>query len=165
MIPLNSLTNNQKAELRNAFTLIDGDSKDSLITTEDLVKLYKTLGLKQPSKAQLDIMVKGDDPLSKGINFAKFLNIMALQLLQLDDRTTIHNALKVFAEGSDVKDLIIDVETLKEACCSVQLGEIGSGDNRLSRTTFDELVQGFVKEQSNGKKLFLASNWLDAYID
>ncbi|EGV64771.1 Myosin type II regulatory light chain [Yamadazyma tenuis] len=165
MIPLNSLTNNQKTELRNAFTLIDGDSKDSLITKEDLVKLYKTLGIQPPRKADLEVMVATDDKTSKGLNFAQFSNIMAQQLSKLDDRTTIHNALQVFAEGSDINDLIIDVDTLKEACCSVQLGEIGSGDNRLSRATFDELVRGFVKEQSNGKKLFLASNWLDAYID
>lgn len=160
---LNSLTNNQKAELRNAFTLIDGDSKDSIITKDDLVKLYKTLGLEPPSADQLDIMIRSEG--DKGINFAQFLNIMAGQLLQLDDRTTIYNALKVFAEGSDVKDLIIDVDSLKEACCSVQLGDIGLGDHRLSRGTFDELVKGFTREQSNGKKLFLASNWLDAYID
>lgn len=161
MSALNSLTNNQKAELRNAFTLIDGESKDSVITKDDLAQVYKTLGIKAPTKKQIDLMLADE----KGVNFAQFLSIMAQQLLQLDDRTTIYNALKVFADGSDVKDLIIDVDVLKEACCSVQLGEIGSGDNRLSRQTFDNLVQGFVKEQSNGKKLFLASNWLDAYID
>lgn len=161
MSALNSLTNNQKAELRNAFTLIDGESKDSVITKDDLAQVYKTLGIKAPTKKQIDLMLADE----KGVNFAQFLSIMAQQLLQLDDRTTIYNALKVFADGSHVKDLIIDVDVLKEACCSVQLGEIGSGDNRLSRQTFDNLVQGFVKEQSNGKKLFLASNWLDAYID
>lgn len=164
MSALNTLTNNQKAELRNAFTLIDGESKDSIITKDDLVQLYKTLGMKVPTEKQLKLMIHNNND-SKGLNFAQFLNIMAQQLLQLDDRATIFNALKVFAEGSDVKDLIIDVDTLKEACCSVQLGDIGSGDNRLSRSTFDSLVEGFVKEQSNGKKLFLASNWLDAYID
>lgn len=164
MNPLNTLSNSQKSELRNAFTLIDGESKDAVLTKDDLVKLYKTLGIEVPTKKELELMMKTDDKEAKGLNFAQFLNIMATQLLQLDDRATIYNALKVFSEGADVNDLIIDVDTLKEACCSVQLGDIGSGDNRLSRATFDGLVQGFVKEQSDGKRLFLVSNWLDAYI-
>lgn len=90
---------------------------------------------------------------------------MAKELLQFEDRETIYNALKVFSDDKESKDLTIDVEALKEACCSVQLGEIGSGDHRLSRATFDKLVDGFVKEQVDGRKIFLASKWIDAYID
>ncbi|CAH6720551.1 myosin light chain 2 [[Candida] jaroonii] len=156
---LNSLSNNQKAQLRNAFTLIDGDSKDSKITKDDLINIHQTLGMKITSK-EADKMLDGDS-----INFAQFSNIMAEQLSVLDDRETIFNALKVFSEGSDVKDLIIDVEQLKESVCSTQLGDIGSGDHRLSRSTFDGLVKGFIKETSDGRKLFMASNWLDAYVD
>lgn len=168
MSALNTLSNNQKSQLRNAFTLIDGDSRDSLITKDDLIKLYSQLGIKAPTDEQLTSMLS-DSELGKGINFTQFLNIMAKEFLKFEDRMTIYNALKVFSEEVDPRkytdDLIIDVEYLKEACCSVQLGEIGLGDNRLSRLTFDKLVVGFVKVQTNGKKLFLASKWLDAYID
>lgn len=169
MLALNTLSNNQKSQLRNAFTLIDGDSRDSIITKQDLVNLYTTLGLEIPSDQQLTQMLAVDGGTDQGINFAQFLTIMAKEFLKVDDRMAIYKALKVFSEEGDPKkyseDLIIDVDELKEACCSVQLGEIGSGDHRLSRATFDRLVEGFVKEEMDGKRLFMASKWLDAYID
>lgn len=170
MLALNTLSNNQKAQLRNAFTLIDGESRDSFITKDDLVRLYGQLGAKVPTDEELKQMLSVDGKENtRGINFTQFLNIMAKEILQFEDRSTIYNALKVFAEEGDPRkyadDLIIDVETLKEACCLVQMGEIGSGDNRLLRATFDQMVSGFVKEQPDGKRLFLASKWLDAYID
>ncbi|ODV79157.1 uncharacterized protein CANTADRAFT_52263 [Suhomyces tanzawaensis NRRL Y-17324] len=169
MLALNTLSNNQKAQLRNAFTLIDGESRDSTITKQDLVNLYTQLGMAVPGDDQLTAMLTVEGGNGSGINFTQFLNIMAKEFLRFEDRMTIYNAMKVFAEAEDPKkyseDLIIDVENLKEACCSVQLGEIGSGDNRLSRATFDRMVEGFVKEQMDGRKLLLASKWLDAYID
>lgn len=165
MLALNTLSNNQKQQLRNAFTLVDGESRDSVITKTDLINLYQQLGLAVPNDEQLSSMLNNSD----GINFAQFLQIMAKELLVFEDRNTIYNALKLFAEDADYnrvsEDLIIDVERLKDACCSVQLGEIGSGDHRLTRQTFDGLVKGFVLEQTDGKKLFLAGKWLDAYID
>lgn len=165
MLALNTLSNNQKQQLRNAFTLIDGESRDSIITKTDLINLYQQLGLPVPLDVQLNGMLKN----SEGINFAQFLQTMAEELLVFEDRNTIYNALKLFAEEADYnrvsEELIIDVDRLKDACCSVQLGEIGSGDHRLTRQTFDELVKGFVLEQTDGKKLFLTGKWLDAYID
>lgn len=167
MLALNTLSNIQKAQLRNAFTLIDGDSRDSVITKSDLLNLYKTLELKVPSDQQLSAMlsVEGDSGKEPCVNFTQFLNIMAKELQKFDDRMTIHNALKVFSTDTQNHELVIEVERLKEACCSVQLGEIGSGDHRLSRSTFDTLVKGFVKQQADGRNLFLATKWLDAYID
>lgn len=173
MLALNTLSNNQKSQLRNAFTLIDGESRDSLITLDDLKNIYKTIGIDVPSNKDLISMLQIGDGESndseKGLNFTQFLNIIALEILKFDDRMTIYKSLKTFAEKDESRkdqgELIIDVDRLKEACCSVQLGEIGSGDHRLSRSTFDKLVKGFVKEQTNGKKLFLASKWMDAYVD
>lgn len=168
MLALNRLSNNQKTQLRNAFTLIDGESRDSVITKQDLINLYMTLGIKVPTDKQLDSMLTVDESSKekeKSINFTQFLNIMANELQQFDDRETIYGALKVFSDDKKSTDLMIDVETLKEACCSVQLGEIGTGDHRLSRPTFDKLVDGFIKEQIDGRKTFLASKWIDAYID
>ncbi|KAK6457969.1 uncharacterized protein RJT20DRAFT_125849 [Scheffersomyces xylosifermentans] len=173
MSALNTLSNSQKSQLRNAFTLIDGESRDSIITKDDLVKLYTTLGLNLPSDDQLSSMLslEGDDSNSKdaGINFTQFSNIMAKELSKLEDRSTIYNALKVFVDDDNgdarYDDLIINFDTIKEACCSVQLGDIGTGDHRLARSTFDKMVDGFVKEQMDGKKVFLASKWMDAYIN
>ncbi len=171
MLHLTTLSSTQKAQIRNTFTLIDGESRDSTITKDDLVKLYSTLGLPPPSESQLTEMltVDGQDKSQTGINFTQFLNIMAKELLKFEDQSIIYNALKVYLDKENLKtfkdELQIDVNKLKDACCSVQLGEIGSGDHRLSRAKFDKLVEGFVQEQMDGTQIFLASKWIDAYID
>lgn len=158
---LMTLTSEQKAQVRNAFTLIDSDSKDGEIACSDLISIHKTLGLEAPSQDTLDAMLAGKELIS----FVQFSQILAEELNKLDDRTTIANALLVFATDGNESSLVVDLDDLKEACCSVQLGEIGTGDHRLSRAAFDSLTKAFVKEQMDGKRLFYGSNWLDAYIE
>ncbi|PVH17089.1 uncharacterized protein CXQ87_004650 [Candidozyma duobushaemuli] len=160
MSHLSTLSNAQKVQIRNAFMLIDSDSKDSKITKSDLVNVHKTLGVPVPSDKQFDEMLGGEE----SVDFTKFSQIMAQEFSKIDDRTTIHNAIRVFAKGEETP-VQIDADKLKEACCSVQLGEIGSGDHRLSRSAFDKLTKGFVSEQMDGSKVFLAEKWLDAYIE
>lgn len=156
-----TLTSEQKAQARNAFTLIDSESKDGKISQADIINVHKTFGFEVPSQSTLDAMLAGNELIS----FAQYSQILAEELSKLDDRTTLANALKVFATEDSKDDLIIDLEELKEACCSVQLGEIGSGDHRLSRDAFDSLTKSFVKENLDGKRMFYASNWLEAYIE
>lgn len=156
-----TLSNEQKAQVRNAFTLIDSDSKDGKITLSDLTNVYKTLGIELPDESTLQSMLQGHELLS----FAQFSQTLAGELARIDDRTTLVNALKVFATEENQHNLIVDVDELKEACCSVQMGEIGSGDHRLLRRVFDDLTKGFVKEQMDGKRLFYGSNWIAAYIE
>ncbi|KAF3988319.1 hypothetical protein FT663_04075 [Candidozyma haemuli var. vulneris] len=161
MSHLSALSNAQKVQIRNAFLLIDSDSKDSKITTSDLVNVHKTLGVPVPSDKELKEMLGGDE----SVNFTQFSQIMAEEFSKVDDRTTISNAIKVFAKDPSQTPVQIDADKLKEACCSVQLGEIGSGDHRLSRSAFDKLTKGFVSEQMDGSKVFMAEKWLDAYIE
>ncbi|OBA19543.1 hypothetical protein METBIDRAFT_79554 [Metschnikowia bicuspidata var. bicuspidata NRRL YB-4993] len=161
MASLLSLSNEQKSQVRNAFTLIDSESKDGSISMSDLANIHKTLGLELPSTEVLESMLGGKELVS----FAQFSQIIAGELAKIDDRTTISNALRVFASEDAKSNLLIDVDELKEACCSVQLGDIGSGDHRLSRASFDSLVAGFVREQMDGKKVFNALNWISAYIE
>lgn len=156
-----TLSNEQKVQVRNAFTLIDSDSKDGKITLSDLQNVHKTLGIELPTEENLKLMLQGNDL----INFAQFSQIMAAELAKVDDKLTIVNALKIFTTDENKHNLVVDVDELKEACCSVQLGEIGSGDHRLARLVFDLLVSGFVKEQMDGKRLFYGSQWLSAYIE
>lgn len=163
MNALSTLSSRQKAQLRDAFTIIDGD-RDATITQEDLRALYATLALAPPSDAQLDAMVGG------GVNFTQYSSLMAAELAKMDARAVVASALQVFAAGgsgaaSGAADLVVDAAALKEACCAVQLGEIGLGDHRLSRAAFDALVAGFVREELDGKPVFLAGKWLDAYVD
>lgn len=156
-----TLSNEQKAQVRNAFTLIDSDSKDGKITLSDLTNVHKTLGIELPSEDTLKQMLGGQEL----ITFAQFSQTLASELAKLDDKTTIANALKVFTTDDNKHNLVVDLDELKEACCSVQMGDIGSGDHRLSRPVFDSLTKGFVKEQMDGKRLFYGANWIDAYIE
>lgn len=160
-MPLVTLSNEQKTQVRNAFTLIDSESKDGKITVSDLANVHKTLGLELPSTETLQSMLGGEELMS----FAQFSHVIAAELTKVDDKTTIVNALKVFTTDENKFSLIVDFDELKEACCSVQLGDIGSGDHRLSRHAFDLLTSGFVKEQMDGTKLFYGSNWIQAYIE
>lgn len=158
---LHTLTSQQKEQVRNAFTLIDSDSKDGSISYSDLAHVHKSLGLNCPSQEMLEQMLGGKEL----ITFGQFSQILAEEMNKLDDKTTIANALRYFATEDNKHSLVIDLDELKEACCSVQLGELGEGDHRLSRAAFDSLTKAFVKEQMDGKRLFYASNWLDAYIE
>ncbi|CAI5759755.1 unnamed protein product [Candida verbasci] len=160
---MNSLSNVQKQQIRNAFTLIDGESRDKIVTKDDLKKLYSTLNLRTPGEAQLSEMFNNKE----GLDFNEFSNMMSQEMSAVDDKSIIHNALKVFSDKGNLKtfkdEIQIDISVLKDACCSVQLGEIGSGDNRLSRSTFDKLTNNFIQTTHDGKQIFLASKWLDAY--
>ncbi|QRG37520.1 hypothetical protein FDK38_001896 [Candidozyma auris] len=160
MSHLSTLSNAQKVQIRNAFLLIDSDSKDSVISKSDLVNVHKTLGVPVPPDSELKEMLGGEE----SVNFTKFSQIMASEFSKIDDRTTISNALQVFAKKGSTPAQV-DADKLKEACCSVQLGEIGSGDHRLSRAAFDKLTKSFVSEQMDGSKIFMAEKWLDAYIE
>lgn len=160
-MPLVTLSNEQKTQVRNAFTLIDSESKDGKISVADLANVHKTLGLELPSAETLQAMLGGDELMT----FAQFSHVIAAELAKVDDKTTIANALKVFASEDNKFSLEVDYDRLKEACCSVQLGDIGAGDNRLSRAAFDLLTDGFVKEQMDGSRLFYGSNWILAYIE
>ena len=163
MLALRTLTPAQKTQLRNAFTLIDGDSRDSKITKEDLVHLHQSLGLATPSNKELEQMLSIGSNGEVTINL--FLSTIAEEVQKFGDVTAIYEAVKVFAEDTKNNDIVVDVDQLKDACCSVQLGGIGSGDHRLERSRFDKLVDGFIREQNNGKRLFMASKWINAYIE
>ena len=163
MLALRTLTPAQKTQLRNAFTLIDGDSRDSKITKEDLVHLHQSLGLATPSNKELEQMLSIG---SNGeVTFNLFLSTIAEEVQKFGDVTAIYEAVKVFAEDTKNNDIVVDVDQLKDACCSVQLGGIGSGDHRLERSRFDKLVDGFIREQNDGKRLFMSSKWINAYIE
>ncbi|CCG21935.1 hypothetical protein CORT_0B02170 [Candida orthopsilosis Co 90-125] len=164
---LNALSNSQRQQIRNAFTLLDGESKDSSITKEDLKKMYSNLGMKQPSESEIETMftIENVNHSEKGISFTQFSNILAKEFSLVEDRLSIYEALQVFSAKGNYKsfkdELQIDLDELKDACCSVRMND----GNRLSRSSFDELVKGFVSETIDGKKVFLASKWMSAYID
>lgn len=168
MLALNLLSKDQKSQISDVFRLIDGDSRDSEISKQDLVNIYKSIGLTVPLDRELDSMLTVDsnkNDKEKKLNFNSFLNIMALELQKLDDKMTIYNALKFFpGKTDDNGELSIDLRDLKEAVCSVHTDSTEDDNQNLTTEKFDALVQGFLKTQVDGKQVFLASKWVDAYI-
>lgn len=148
---MNTLSLTQRAQLRDAFTVVDSASQDAAITADDVVAAHKSLGLKVPSKEAIGEMLQGEERLE----FARFSAAVAAELLQLDDRAALEDAFRVF--GGD-----IDVAELREACCLAPLGDSGQ---RLSHAAFDELTRGFVRERMDGTKVFYSGKWLENYIE
>lgn len=175
MLHLNSLSSTQKTQIRNAFTIIDGESRDETITISDLKEVYSSMGIKVPTESQLKTMltIDGVDHSEKGITFAQFLNILAKEMLRLEGKSIIYEALQVYLATTTTKqdnqkqfkdELQIDVDKLKDACCSVQI-DSADGTSKLSRQSFDTLVEGFILETMDGKRIFLAAKWIDAYFE
>lgn len=168
MLALNLLSKDQKSQISDVFRLIDGESRDSEISKQDLVNVYKSIGLAVPLDRELDNMLTVDsnkNDKEKKLNFNSFLNIMALELQKLDDKMTIYNALKFFpGKTDDNGELSIDLKHLKEAVCSVHTNSTEDSNQTFTTEKFDALVQGFLKTQVDGNRVFLASKWVDAYI-
>ncbi|KAK2987126.1 hypothetical protein RJ640_019686 [Escallonia rubra] len=81
-----ALTEDQIAEFREAFCLIDKDS-DGIITTEDLAGVIQSLN-EHPTKEELHDMISEVDADGNGtIGFAEFLNIMATKMKVFDSST------------------------------------------------------------------------------
>ncbi|CAK9441739.1 uncharacterized protein LODBEIA_P56070 [Lodderomyces beijingensis] len=168
---LSSVSAAKRTQIKNAFTLIDGESRDSNITLEDLKQVYTTVGLARPSDSELKAMmtIDGVDHSETGIKFAQFSAMMAKEMSQLEEASLLYTALQAYSLSDDQKvakdDLQIDMEKLKDACCSANVGAFGEEPKYLSRQSFNKLTKGFVSENIDGKPIFLASKWLDAYLN
>ncbi|KAI3403315.2 MLC2 [Candida oxycetoniae] len=170
MSHLSSLSFAQKTQIKNVFTLIDGESRDSKITLDDLEKIYSSIGLVSPDSTELRSMltIDGKDYSESGISFAQFSNIMAKEISNQEEKSKVFNALQVFLVSDNYQsykgELQVDVNKLRDACCSISV-EINGKNKILARQDFDKSVKGFVSETMDGKQVLLASKWLDAYLD
>ena len=89
------LTEEQKAEFREAFSLFDKDG-DGCITVQELGIVMRSLG-QQPTEAELLEMINEVDADGDGtIDFDEFLEMMYQKMKGLDDEEEIREAFKVF---------------------------------------------------------------------
>jgi len=90
-----SLTEEQIAEYKEAFSLFD-KSGDGTITTKDLGTVIRALG-KNPTEAELQDIINEVDPNGDGtVDFPAFLTIMARKMKDTDTEEDIVEAFRVF---------------------------------------------------------------------
>merc|ERR1711934_1214037 len=91
-----SLTEEQIAEFKEAFSLFDKDG-DGTITTKELGIVMGSLG-QNPSEAELQDMVNEVDADGSGtIDFRpEFLNLMAKKMKETDSKEEIEEAFRIF---------------------------------------------------------------------
>lgn len=91
----NHLTEEQIAELKEAFSLFDQDG-DGTITTVELGTIMQSLG-QNPTEAELQDMINEVDADGNGsIDFPEFLTMMARQMKDIDSTQEIKEAFRVF---------------------------------------------------------------------
>ncbi|XP_023234289.1 calmodulin-alpha-like isoform X2 [Centruroides sculpturatus] len=113
----NELTEEQIAELREAFSVFDKDG-DGYVTTEELGTVMRSLG-QNPTDAELHDMIKEVDIDGSGsIDFPEFLTLMAKKMKEAVDEDEIMEAFRLFDKNGDG---YIDANELRSAMKS--LGE------------------------------------------
>ncbi|KAI5680213.1 hypothetical protein M9H77_01440 [Catharanthus roseus] len=100
MAAAEALTEEQVAEFREAFCLIDKDS-DGVITMEELAAVIHSLN-ERPTKEEVQEMINEVDGDGSGtIHFEDFLNIMATKMKENNVVEELKEAFKVFDRDQD----------------------------------------------------------------
>ncbi|KAH3859227.1 calmodulin-A-like isoform X2 [Dreissena polymorpha] len=96
----NQLTEEQIAELKEAFSLFDKDG-DGDISTKELGTVMRSLG-QNPSDQELEDMIREVDTDGNGsIEFDEFLQMMARKMKETDTEEEIKEAFKIFDKDGD----------------------------------------------------------------
>jgi calmodulin len=92
---MDTLTEEQIAEFKEAFALFDKDG-DGSITTKELGTVMRSLG-QTPTEAELQSYIKEVDANKNGtIDFPEFLSLMAKKMETQESEEEIRDAFKVF---------------------------------------------------------------------
>lgn len=96
-----TLSNEQIAEFKEAFSLFDKDG-DGTITSKELGTVMRSLG-QNPTEAELQDMIREvDQDRSETIDFPEFLTLMARKTMQdIDYEEEIKEAFKIFDKNDN----------------------------------------------------------------
>ncbi|EKM51108.1 uncharacterized protein PHACADRAFT_263081 [Phanerochaete carnosa HHB-10118-sp] len=96
----NKLSDEQKSDFREAFSLFDKDS-DGTITTKELGTVMRSLG-QNPIEAELQDMLNEVDEDGNGtIDFNEFLTMIERNMRDIDSEEVTKEAFKVFDSDGD----------------------------------------------------------------
>lgn len=130
MVETEQISEEQIAELREAFSLFDKDG-DGDISTKELGTVMRSLG-QNPSDEELEDMVREVDVDGNGtIDFDEFLQMMSRKMKETDTEEEIKEAFKIFDKDSNG---FISPSELKNVM------------NHLGEKLTDEEVEEMIKE-------------------
>ncbi|XP_037947420.1 calmodulin-A-like [Teleopsis dalmanni] len=97
---MDALSDEQIAELREAFDVFDRDG-DGCITTKELCIIMRTMGL-NPTEAELQTLIDQIDTDGDGvIDFNEFANMMADKIRETITESEIREAFKIFDKSGN----------------------------------------------------------------
>jgi calmodulin len=144
----NSLTEEQVAEFREAFSLFD-KSGDGKITTNELCVVMRSLAQNPPESELQDMIDEVDVDNSGTLDFPEFLPMMARKMMDRDSKGEIRETFKVF--DRDNNDYISSAElrhvmaSIGEKLADDEVDEMireadRDGDGRIDYQEFVQLV-------------------------
>ena len=109
------LTEDQRAEIEEAFKMLDFD-KDGLISTKDIKIALRSIGF-EPTKKEIIHMIGDIDPEANGmISLPLFIKMMTKKRDDMDPEEEIRRAFRLFADdsgegirASDIKRVAIEL--------------------------------------------------------
>merc|ERR1712031_139779 len=146
---LKMLTDEQKAELKEAFELFDTDGSGAVDTSE-LHTAMKALGF-EPKKEEIAKMVKEMDKDGDAtVDFEEFCIMMAEKMNQKDGKDEMMKGFKLFDDDNtgkiSMKNFKRVAKELGETLSDAELGEIlaeadTDGDGEINETEFLEVMK------------------------
>lgn len=143
-----SLTDEQVAEFREAFSLFDKNG-DGQITTQELGAVMRSLA-QNPSESELLDMINEVDADNNGsIDFPEFLAMMARKMKDTDSEEEIKEAFKVFDRDNNgyisAAELRHVMTSIGEKLTDDEVDEMireadGDGDGRINYQEFVQLM-------------------------
>ncbi|XP_032684661.1 caltractin isoform X2 [Odontomachus brunneus] len=124
------LTEEQKADIKEAFDLFDPDGTGK-IATKELKVAIRALGI-EPTKEELKKLMTDADPDGVGkLSFEEFLDIMTIKMSEKDSKEEVLRAFRLFDDDDTGK---ISFKNLKRVA------------NELGETLTDEEIQEMIDE-------------------
>lgn len=124
------LTEEQKADIKEAFDLFDPDGTGK-IATKELKVAMRALGI-EPTKEELKKLIADIDPDNLGkLSFEDFLDIMTVKMSEKDSKEEVLRAFRLFDDDDTGK---ISFKNLKRVA------------NELGETLTDEEIQEMIDE-------------------
>jgi len=106
-LPAHNLTNEELAEFREIFNLVDRDGGGT-ITKEELGELMDTLGI-DATPEEIDLMINEIDQDSNGeIDFEEFVAVMSRKVNATYTSEQVKNAFKIFETGAPGGHIKVD---------------------------------------------------------
>lgn len=148
-VPKIELTEDQKADIKEAFDLFDPDGTGK-IATKDLKVAMRALGF-EPKKEELKKLIADVDPDNLGkLSLEEFLNIMSMKMLEKDPKEEVLRAFRLFDDDEtgkiSFKNLKRVARELGENLTDEELQEMideadRDGDGEISQEEFMRIMR------------------------